>query len=107
MTMVQMISILRNVFGNMDETALYFDTAYNYTVSKRGAKTVSVQHGSSDSKRSTVCLTVAADGIILRFIIFKGAVNGRISNNLYQIIPDGMYVCTETKGWMSNRVMQF
>ena len=62
MTMVHMNSIPRNMFVNMDETAVYFDTDYNYTVNKKGAKTVSVRHGSSDNKRCTVCVTVAADG---------------------------------------------
>ena len=107
MTMVQMNSILRNMFVNIDETVVYFDTDYNYTVSKRGAKTVSVQHGNSNKKQCTVCITVAADGIKpTLFVIFKGAVNRRIANSLHQIIPDGIYACTKPKGWMDDRVMQ-
>ena len=52
--------------------------------------------------------TVAADGPKFPlFVTFEGAVNRRIANSLHQIMPDGMYGCTQPKAWMDNRVMQF
>ena len=76
-------------------------------LTKKGATTVSVRHGSSDNKRCTICVTVAADGTKLPFfVIVKSAVIGRIANNLHRIMHDGMYGCTQPKSWMENRVMQ-
>ena len=74
---------------------------------EKSAKTVSEQHVSSDYKRSTECVTVAADCMkLLLFEIFKGGVIGRMTNSLHQILPDRMYGCTQAKGWMDSRVMQ-
>ena len=107
MTLVQMEDVSDNKFVNMDETAVYFDTHHNYTISEKGAKTVSVPRGSSVNKRCIVCIAVAADGTKLPlFVIFKGAVNGPIVNSLAQIMPVGMYGCIQPKGWMDNRVME-
>ena len=87
----------------MDETAVYFDMHYNYSVDRRGAKTESVRRGSSDCKLCTVCVTIAADGIKLPLLlIFKGAGNGRIANSLDQIMPNSMYGCIQEKGFMDN-----
>ena len=41
MTIMQMNSILHTMFVNMDQTAVYFNEDYNYTVNKKGANTVS------------------------------------------------------------------
>ena len=107
MTLIRMNNVDENLFVNMDETAVYFDTHHNYTVNEKGAKTVSVRHGCSNNKRCTVCITVAADGTKLPlFVIFKGAINGPIANSLHQIMPAGMHGCTQIKGWMDNRVME-
>ncbi len=107
MTLVRMNGISDSMFVNMDETAVYFDAHHCSTIHERGAKTVSVRRGSSENKRCTVCITVAADGRKLPlFVIFKGAVNGRISQNLHHILPHGIFGCTQPKGWMDNRVME-
>ncbi len=106
-TMIRMNSIEGNLFVNMDEIAVYFDTHHNYTINEKGAKTVSVRHGCSNNKRCTVWITVAANGTKLPlFVIFKGASNGPIANSLQDIMPAGMYGCTQAKGWMDNRVIQ-
>ncbi len=62
MTLIRVNGIESNLFVNMDITAVYFDTNYNYTVCEKGVKTISVRHGCSTNKRCTVCITVAADG---------------------------------------------
>ena len=87
----------------MLETAVYFGINHNCTVNQRGAKTVFVHRDSTAYKRCIVCVTVAADGKKLPlFDIFKGTVKGRIPKELHSIMLDGMYVCTEEKGWMDN-----
>jgi len=66
-------------FVNMDETAVYFESKSNTTVSKRGVKTVPARDSGSNSKRCTVCVAVAADGTKLPlFYVFKGAPNALI-----------------------------
>ncbi len=51
MTPICMNDISRNLFVDMDETGVYFDSQNNYTVCERRAKTVSVRSGSSMNKR--------------------------------------------------------
>ncbi len=106
-TLMRMNEISRNVFVNMDETAVYFDSQNNYTVCERGAKTVSVRRRSSMNKRCTVCITFAADRTNLPlFLIFKGAVSGPIANSSLHILPLGRHGCAQPKDWMDNRVME-
>ncbi len=62
MTFIRMNNINRNLFVNIDETAVYFDSQSNYTVCEGGAKTVSVLRGSSMNERCTFCIAVTADG---------------------------------------------
>jgi hypothetical protein len=60
-------------FLNMDQTALYFEMKSSTTVNVVGARTVLIRDSASNSKRATVCLTVAAAGTKLPpFVIFKG-----------------------------------
>ena len=106
MTFIHMKGVNSSMFVNMDETAIYFDNHHNYAINEKGAKIVPVRHGSSANKRCTVCVTVTADGTRLPlFIIFKGSPNEPIAKSLQDIIPKGMYGCTQVKGWMDNRVM--
>ena len=66
-----------------------------------------MRRGSTANKRCTGCVTIAADGSKLPlFVIFKGIDNGRIAKELHSIMPDGIYGCTQEKGWMDNRVME-
>ena len=61
-----------------------------------------MRRGSSANKRCTVCIAVAADETKLPlFVIFKGAVS-----SLQEILPAGLYDCTQPKGWKDNRVME-
>ena len=47
MTLVPMNGIGEHYFGNMDETAVYFDSSHYYTVNERVAKTVSMRRSST------------------------------------------------------------
>ena len=84
MTFIRMDNVDENPFVNMDETAVDFETHHNHAVNEKGAKTVSVRDGCSDSKRSTVCTTVAADRTNLPLlVIFTGPINEPIANSLH------------------------
>jgi hypothetical protein len=57
----------------MDQTAVYFEMKSSTTVNVVGERTVLICDSELNSKRATVCLTVAADGTKLPpFVIFKG-----------------------------------
>jgi len=93
-------------FINMDETAVYFNPRVHYTIDEMGAETVCVRQGKRATSRLTACVSVAHDGTKLPlFLIFKGAENGPIAKSLPDILPDGVFGCTQRKGWMDNRVM--
>ena len=107
MTTFPMNNVEEKLFVNMGETAIYFDTHSNCTVSEKGMRTVSIRRGCSVSKKCTVCIAVAADGTKLPlFVIFKAADNGPVANRLHSIMLSGIYGCTQEKGWIDNRIMQ-
>ena len=62
-----------NMIVNMDETPMYFDMASSKTVSRRGARTVSIRATGAEKRRLTVVLAASADGQMLpAMVIFKG-----------------------------------
>ncbi len=65
-----MNSIEGNLFVNIDETAVYFDTHHDHTINEKKAKTISVRHECSNNNSCTVCITVAADGTKLPFFYY-------------------------------------
>ena len=92
------------LFVNMDETAVFFESKPNATIHHTGANTVSIRCSGSSNKRMTVCVAVASNGCKLPlFVIFKGEPNGRIERSLPQILPRGIYGCCQAKGWMDER----
>lgn len=95
--------INQKFFVNMDQTAIYFDSKTRTTVSERGERTVSIRSDSS-SKRITLSVAVAYDGTKLPlFVVFKGQPNGRIEQDLPNILPAGMYGCCQKNAWMDER----
>jgi hypothetical protein len=91
---------LRN-FVNMDETAVYFESKSNTTVSRRGVKTVPERDSGSNAKRCTVCVAVAADGTKLPlFFVFKGSPNARIEERIRKA---GILGTVQPAGWMDER----
>ena len=78
MNLVHMNGMNEHYFMDMDKRAVYFDNNHNYTLNERGARTVSVQWGSTANKRCIFRVTVASDGSRLPlFVIFKGTAEGR------------------------------
>ena len=71
MTLIHMKCVNSDIFVNMDETAVCSDNHYKYTANEKGAKTVSVRHGSSAHKRCTVFVTVSTDGTKLPVCYFQ------------------------------------
>lgn len=84
------------LIGNMDETPMYFDMAFNTTIEKKGTKSVSIHTTGAEKRHLTVVLAVSADGSMLPpFMIFKGK---RKLKNLS--VPRGWVVTVQQKGWM-------
>lgn len=94
-------------FVNMDETAVFFEAKPKSTVHMIGDNTVSVRCTGSNSRRMTVCVSVACDGTKLPlFVIFKGQPNGKIEKDLDNILPENVFGCCQSKGWMDERSMK-
>lgn len=71
--MIRINYISDELLVKMDETAVYFDTRYTYTLYEMRVKTESVWSGCSVNKR---CIAAAADGTYLPlFLIFKATEN--------------------------------
>lgn len=82
---------------NMDQTPLNFSLEDGTTLHLQGEKTVTIRSTGGSKSRTTVSLTVAADGTKLKpFVIFKGTVNGRIVKKEFPHNPyrnDMVLVC--------------
>ncbi len=62
---------------NMDKTPIAFSFPSNWTLKKKGAKTIHVQTSTTDTKRAMLATTVtASDKLLTPFLIFKGKANG-------------------------------
>jgi DDE superfamily endonuclease len=82
---------------NMDQTAIYFESRSNCSVAKNGANNVPTKGNSSDSKRCTVVVTIAADGTkLLPFFIFKGVPGGPLERGIPLLNVKG---CCQRNGW--------
>ncbi len=55
----------KKFFGNMDETAIFFDCKPKRTVNMKDDKTVVIRVGRAMGKRLTICVSVAFDGMKL------------------------------------------
>jgi DDE superfamily endonuclease len=88
----------------MDHTAIYFESQSNYTVAKKGAKNAPTKGNSSDSKRCTVVVTIAAGGTKLpQFFDFKGVPGGPLERQIPELNIKG---CCQRNGWFDELVSQ-
>lgn len=96
------------VIINMDETPVCFDTAYNRTFERKGARTVEILASKAAKKNVTCVLAVTSTGEKLPpLIIFKGSRTGRIARKLAAkdgMPNEGVYACNE-KHWMTTKEM--
>jgi hypothetical protein len=96
----------RRFILNMDQTPVYFSMCPKKTLEIVGAPTVHIRSSTSDTKRATVAVTIAADGTVLpAVVVFKGKPNGRIAEKEFGNYPQSNeYHCQEA-AWMDEVVM--
>ena len=88
------------LIGNMDETPAYFDVVPGRTLDRKGQKSILLRTTGSEKRHLTVVLTVTASGDVLPpMVIFKGKQKLKLTH------PDGVVVCVQEKGWMSEVLM--
>ena len=91
---------------DMDETAIYLNSALKRTVHLKGEKIVPVMIDGSSSMRFTLAVTVAMDGTKLPlFVIFKGKQGGTVEKQLSSILHAGVTVSVQKKAWMENNTI--
>ncbi|KAI3655925.1 hypothetical protein MP638_006061, partial [Amoeboaphelidium occidentale] len=94
---------------NRKQTAVYFDSRPNYTISEKGTSTVSIKGTSSGDQRATAFLAVTATGKKLPpMIVFKGTPGGKIEKEFKSAkynYPDGQLYAVQEKGWTDTRIM--
>jgi transposase len=96
----------RRFILNMDQTPVYFCMTRKRTLDVVGVKTVHIRTSTSDTKRATVAVTIAADGTVLpSTIVFKGKPDGRIARTEFSTYPTTHHYCCQDSAWMDERVM--
>lgn len=94
------------MFVNIDAAAVYFESKPKSTVREMSARTVPIRCSGSSNRRMAACFAVASNGEKLPlFLIFKGQTGRTIERNLNDILPDTVFGCCQSKGWMESRVM--
>src|SRR5215510_1885189 len=85
---------IRHEIGNMDELPLMFDVPSNKTEYVKGAKTIMIKTSGNEKTHYTVVLACCADGTKLTpLLIFKRKTLPK------GVIPHGIYVHVNSKGW--------
>ena len=78
----------RRFILNMDQMPVYFCMTRKKTLEVVGVKTVHIRMSTSNTKRATVAVTIAADGTVLPLsIVFKGKPDGRIARKEFGTYP--------------------
>ena len=96
----------RRFILNMDQTPVYFSMCPKKTLEIVGVRTVHIRSSTSDTKRATVAVTIAADGTVLpAVVVFKGKPGGRIAKTEFATYPpNNQYHCQDA-AWMDESVM--
>jgi hypothetical protein len=87
---------------NFDETSIARDSAGNYTLEKRGAKTVAITTTGSEKTNYTTALSVSLNGEKLPAILIWP---GSGTRSKKQVIPDNLYLYYREKSWMDTALM--
>jgi len=91
---------------NMDQMPVYFCMTQKKTLEVVGVKTVHICTSTSDTKRATVAVTIAADGTVLPLtVVFKGKPDGRITQTEFSTYPTTHHYHCQDSAWMDERVM--
>jgi len=96
----------RHYILNMDQTPVYFCMKRKKTLEVVGVKTVHIRTSTSDTKRATVAVTIAADGAVLpSTVVFKGKPDGRIARTEFSTYPTTHHYHCQDSAWIDERVM--
>lgn len=91
---------------NMDQTPVYFTYDRPRTLELIGTRSVNVRKSTNDTKRATLAVTVTASGTKLTpFMIFKGALGGKIDARELKTFPEEMKYTVQKNAWMDERAM--
>ena len=98
-----------DLIANMDETPLCINMAPNYSISRKGKRTVKIRSQSRDKCHVSVILTIIANGCKLPpYLIFKGKPNGKIirelNNNIY-VKNKKIFVNCNENAWCTKDIM--
>ena len=91
---ISKFNIIDNIgqFGNMDETAIYYENIYNTSIEKIGEKSVYVRNFGKDKLRISAVLCILADATKLPpLLIFRGKTNRPKENELKK------YLCSKRR----------
>jgi hypothetical protein len=91
---------------NMDQTPIPLSFYSNTTLEVKGARMVQSRASTTDTKHTTLAVTVTASGkMLIPFLIFKGKPQGWIANREFRTYPEsGRYACQD-KAWMDEAKM--
>jgi hypothetical protein len=96
----------RHFILNMDQSPVYFVMSAKRTLELIGKQTIHIRTMADDTKRTTIVVTITADGTLLpSMIIFKGAPNGRIARTEFAAYPTTNHYCCQENAWMDEQVM--
>ena len=91
---------------NMDQTPVPFTYDPKSTLELVGRRTVHVWKSTSDTKCTTLALTVTMSGkALIPLIVFKGKPNGQIVMREFPAYPEGHEYACQENAWMDERVM--
>jgi hypothetical protein len=96
----------RRFIFNMDQTPVYFLMSTKKMLELAGNKTFLIRTSTNDTRRATVAVTIAGDGMVLpSTIIFKGKHDGCITQSEFATYPAGHHYCCQDTAWMEEHVM--
>ena len=90
-----------SMIGNMDETPVYVDIPGNYTLERKGMKSITMASTGHEKEKLTVMLAAMADGTkLLPMVVLKGVRRPRDID-----IPAGIVVVMAPKSWANEEIM--
>ncbi len=96
----------RRFILNMDQTPVYFAMSAKRTLELIGKKTIHIRTTVYNTKRATIAVMTAADGMLLpAMVVFKGMARGRIATHELGTYPTTNHYCCQENVWMDEAVM--
>jgi hypothetical protein len=92
--------------NNMDQVLIQYPYHASHTWEKKGVNTIHVWSSNTDTKRTTVAVTVSASEKLLHpMLIFKGNASGLVEKNDFEIYPQECIYAFQPKAWMGESMM--